>query len=79
MKQIGPFTVFAPTNEAFAAVDADTLKLILSDVEILKRVLLYHVVASELSPSSIKNELTPRTVEGGFLRINVYGGYKGEV
>uniref|UniRef100_A0A0P5HBI0 Fasciclin domain-containing protein n=2 Tax=Daphnia magna TaxID=35525 RepID=A0A0P5HBI0_9CRUS len=69
----GPFTVFAPTNDAFGAVDPSTLNSILNDVEILKNVLTYHVVASALVSSSIENELTPRSLAGENLRINVYG------
>ncbi len=69
----GPFTVFAPTNDAFGAVDPATLDALLKDVNLLKRVLTYHVVASALPPASIKNELVTRTLAGESLRINVYG------
>jgi uncharacterized surface protein with fasciclin (FAS1) repeats len=42
----GPFTIFAPTDEAFAALPAGTLDSLLADPEALKRILLYHVVTS---------------------------------
>lgn len=69
----GPFTVFAPTNDAFGAVDPSTLNSILNDIILLKNVLTYHVVPSALVSSSIQNELTPRSLAGENLRINVYG------
>lgn len=69
----GPLTVFAPTNDAFAAVDPAILKSILGDLDLLKNVLTYHVVASSLPADAIQNELTPRTLAGENLRINVYG------
>lgn len=69
----GPFTVFAPTNEAFANVDISTLKALQMDVNLLKRVLTHHVVGSEISPASVKSEATPKTLAGDSLRINTYG------
>lgn len=75
----GPFTVFAPTNDAFAEVDGATLKSILDDTSLLKNVLTYHVVASALPPSSITNELTPASLAGESLRVNVYGTGADEV
>ena len=44
----GPFTVFAPTNDAFDKLDAATLKAVQSDDALLKKVLLYHVLASQV-------------------------------
>lgn len=75
----GPFTVFAPTNDAFAEVDGATLKSLLDDISLLKNVLTYHVVASALPPSSITNELTPASLAGESLRVNVYGTGADEV
>ena len=69
----GPFTVFAPTNEAFTNVDVSTLKALQMDVNLLKRVLTHHVVGSEISPASVKSEVTPKTLAGDSLRINTYG------
>lgn len=69
----GPFTVFAPTNEAFGKVDPATLDALGKDVNLLKKVLTYHVVGSAINPADVKNELTPKTLEGNNLRINVYG------
>ena len=50
----GPFTVFAPTNEAFTRVDSETLNTLLTeDTETLAQILLYHVVAEPLSSSDL--------------------------
>ncbi len=70
----GPFTVFAPTDEAFDALPAGVLdKLLLPEnQEVLAQILTYHVVAAEV-PSS---EITPgmvATVEGGEVDIAVDG------
>merc|ERR1712014_299532 len=43
----GPFTVFAPTNEAFGKIDADALSNLLADKDALTNVLTYHVVAGQ--------------------------------
>ncbi|XP_046458465.1 transforming growth factor-beta-induced protein ig-h3-like [Daphnia pulex] len=72
----GPFTVFAPTDEAFAYIDPKTLKIILEDVNLLKDILSYHVVAFEIPPSflsAIQLVYLLPTVQGSApVRINVY-------
>ena len=65
--KLGPFTVFAPTDEAFASIDSQTLKYILDNVELLKDILTYHVVNFEISPaflSSIQHVYQFPTVQG---------------
>ena len=54
----GPFTVFAPTDEAFAALPAGTLDGLLADQEALKKVLLYHVVSGAVT--STRSSDSPR-------------------
>ena len=68
LKGPGPFTVFAPTDEAFAAVPAATLALVAGDPEKLKKVLLYHVVPGALKTSEIKDG-DLMTVEGSPLKV----------
>merc|ERR1711936_381720 len=68
----GPFTVFAPTNAAFAALPADLVAAVTSDVELLKKVLLYHVVPGTVTSDQASNDITLKTVEGTTLRVNVY-------
>jgi transforming growth factor-beta-induced protein len=47
LRAAGPFTVFAPTDDAFAAVPSDTLDAVFADPDLLASVLTYHVVAGE--------------------------------
>merc|ERR1712227_1107230 len=68
----GPFTVFAPTNAAFAALPAGLVAAVTNDVELLKKVLLYHVVPGTVTSDQASNDITLKTVEGTTLRVNVY-------
>ena len=68
LKGPGPFTVFAPTDDAFAAVPAKTLAGVAADAAKLKKVLLYHVVPGALKTSDIKDG-DLMTVEGSVLKI----------
>ena len=74
----GPFTVFAPTNEAFAKLPAGTVDTLLKpeNLDTLKKVLTYHVVAGHISTRDLKKMIadgggkaTLTTVEGGSLTI----------
>lgn len=63
----GEYTVFAPTNDAFAAVDPDTLAIIASTPDLLKQVLLYHVVAGNVSADQLATGEVLKTAEGSDL------------
>merc|ERR1712142_1014421 len=67
----GPFTIFAPSNEAFQALDQELVNSLLSDTEKLKSVLLYHVVPGRVLSSDLSNDLV-NSVQGAALRINLY-------
>jgi transforming growth factor-beta-induced protein len=69
----GPFTVFAPTNEAFDKLPPALLKSILSSPEKLKALLTYHVVAGKVPASEVVklNGQSAATVQGGMVRIKV--------
>ncbi|MET0565010.1 MAG: fasciclin domain-containing protein [Acidimicrobiia bacterium] len=69
----GPFTVFAPTDEAFAALPAGTLDSLLSDKEALSEVLLYHVVPGQVMASDVVELETAATVQGEEIAITVEG------
>ena len=70
----GPFTIFAPTNDAFGAVPADVLQAVLADEELLTSVLTYHVVAGEsLTAEQLGQAGTSATVEGGQLTFATDG------
>ena len=67
----GPFTVFAPNNEAFAAVPAADLDAILADTDLLTDILTYHVIAGEsLSSADLVEAGSVATVEGGELTFS---------
>jgi len=69
----GPFTVFAPTNEAFENLPQDTLDALMADMELLKKVLLYHVLPTEVTANQItEDDVLVDSVEGSKLRINTY-------
>lgn len=70
----GPFTVFAPTDAAFAALPEGTVEGLLEDPEALREILLFHVVAGEVTSSQVVNLSEAETVQGGMLSISVMDG-----
>lgn len=70
----GPYTVFAPTDEAFAALPAGTLDGLLADTEALKKVLLYHVVSGAVSSDQVVGLTSADSVEGSPIAIAVKDG-----
>jgi uncharacterized surface protein with fasciclin (FAS1) repeats len=73
LKGPGPFTVFAPTDEAFAKVDKATLDKLGANVAALKQVLTYHVVAGKVMAADVKAGKV-KMVEGSEATITVEGG-----
>lgn len=61
------FTVFAPVDDAFAAVPAKDLKALAGDADKLTEVLTYHVVPGQISPEDLKGDL--KTVQGGSVKV----------
>lgn len=76
LKGDGPFTVFAPTDEAFAKIPADDLKAILADKELLTSILTYHVVAGKLMASDVVKLDSAVTVQGDRFKISTSDGVK---
>ena len=74
LKGPGPFTVFAPTDEAFAKLPAGALDQLLADKEKLKAVLLYHVVAGKVTAKDVVKLTSAKTVQGGSVAISAKGG-----
>jgi transforming growth factor-beta-induced protein len=72
----GEFTVFAPTNDAFAKVDPAVLAALGADPELLKKVLLYHVVPGTLTADKVLASPTLTSAEGQDLTITSDGGAK---
>ncbi|KNZ33883.1 MAG: fasciclin [Methylibium sp. NZG] len=64
----GPFTVFAPTNDAFKAVPAKTLDALAKDPALLRSVLSYHVVAGKVAAADVKNG-PAKTVQGANVAL----------
>ena len=70
----GPFTIFAPTNDAFAAIPAEDLEAVLADQELLTSILTYHVVAGEsLDAAALGAAGSAATVNGGELEFGADG------
>ena len=71
----GPFTVFAPTDAAFAALPAGVLDALLADpTGALAQVLLYHVVSGEALSTSLSNGQTITTLQGQDVTVSITGG-----
>ena len=72
----GPFTVFAPTDAAFAKLPAGTVTALLANTDQLTSILTYHVLSGKVAAADIikSNGATPKTVNGLPLDIAVRGG-----
>lgn len=68
----GQFTVFAPTDDAFAKLDAATIETLKTDSDLLSSILTYHVVSGQADPSQVVGGHT--TVQGGSLKVTSSGG-----
>lgn len=78
LKGPGPFTVFAPTDAAFAALPAGTVEDLLKpeNKDKLIAVLTYHVVPGKVMSTDLSEGLTAATVQGGNVTITLEGGAK---
>lgn len=76
LKGDGPFTVFAPTDEAFAKIPESDLEALLADKEKLTAVLTYHVVPGEVTAADVAKLDSAETVQGGTLTIDTSDGVK---
>jgi uncharacterized surface protein with fasciclin (FAS1) repeats len=76
LKGTGPFTVFAPTDDAFAKLPAGTLEDLLKpeNKEKLKAILTYHVVSGDVKAADVVKLKTAKTVNGQELKIMVKDG-----
>jgi uncharacterized surface protein with fasciclin (FAS1) repeats len=74
LKGEGPFTVFAPTDEAFKAVPADTLAKLGSDKELLKSVLTFHVLPGKVTSADVKTG-PAKTVQGANVSLSKAGTF----
>ena len=76
LKGDGPFTVFAPTDEAFAKLPEGTVEALLQDKEKLSAILTYHVVAGKKMASDVVGAQSIDTVQGGSLSVDTTDGVK---
>lgn len=67
------YTVFAPTNAAFAKVPKKTLNTLLEKKSLLKKVLLYHVLPGSVPASKVLNMKSAKTAEGASVQFSVRG------
>jgi uncharacterized surface protein with fasciclin (FAS1) repeats len=67
----GPFTVFAPTDEAFAKLPKSQVDALLKDKQALRQVLLYHVVQGKVMSSDVVKIRSAKTLQGQDIRIRV--------
>ncbi len=76
LKGKGPFTVFAPTDEAFAKLPAGTLEMLLKPENKAKlvKILTYHVVSGKETASDVSKMTSAKTVEGSDVKITVTDG-----
>lgn len=69
----GPYTIFAPTNDAFAEIPEEDLAAILADTELLTGILTFHVVAGSLGIADLVSAGSVTTLQGGELEIAASG------
>jgi uncharacterized surface protein with fasciclin (FAS1) repeats len=76
LKGAGPFTVFAPTDEAFAKLPAGTVEALLKpeNKAKLRRILTYHVVAGNVMAADVMKMTSAKAVSGDMLTIKTTGG-----
>lgn len=74
LKGDGPFTVFAPTDEAFAALPEGTVEGLLADPQALTAILTYHVVAGKVMSTDLSDGMMATTVNGADITIGTEGG-----
>ncbi len=76
MKGTGPFTVFAPTDDAFAKLPKGTVEGLLKDLPKLKQILTYHVVPGKVLAADVVKLKSAKTVEGSEVKIDASNGVK---
>jgi len=70
----GPFTVFAPTNAAFAKLGKRTLRAVAKNKKLLTKILTYHVVAGKVTAAQVVKLRSAKTVNGKRVKIRVRKG-----
>ena len=73
LKEPGPFTVFAPTDDAFAKLPEGTVEALLGDIPALTAILLYHVVPGNVTATDVAALDSAATVQGGTIAVSIEG------
>ena len=76
LKGPGPFTVFAPTDDAFARLPEGTVEALLNDISQLTKILTYHVVSGKVMSADMVNLNSISSLEGSPLSIDASSGVK---
>lgn len=76
LKSPGPFTVFAPTDAAFAKLPPGTIQTLLQNIPQLARILTYHVVPGKLMQSDLAKVKSVTSVEGSPISIDCSDGFE---
>ncbi|MFB8791906.1 MAG: fasciclin domain-containing protein [Potamolinea sp.] len=76
LKSSGPFTLFAPIDQAFARLPEGTLDSLLQDIPKLKKILTYHVLFGDVRTDNLLELTEAETVEGSVVVIDTSHGYK---
>jgi uncharacterized surface protein with fasciclin (FAS1) repeats len=70
----GPYTVFAPTDDAFAALPANTIASWMEDIPKLKKILAYHVLNGDVRTDNLDELASAETVEGSLVGVDTSEG-----
>jgi uncharacterized surface protein with fasciclin (FAS1) repeats len=76
LKSPGPFTVFAPNDDAFGKLPPGTIQTLLQNIPQLARILKYHVVSGKLTKADLENVDSVTSVEGSPIRIDTSDGFE---
>jgi len=76
LKGAGPYTVFAPSDEAFAKLPSGTVDALLKDIPKLTKILTYHVVSGKVLAVDVVKLKSAKTVEGSDVKIDASKGVK---
>jgi uncharacterized surface protein with fasciclin (FAS1) repeats len=76
LKSPGPFTVFAPNDDAFAKLPPGTIQTLVQNVPQLTRILKYHVVSGKLTKADLAQLGTVTSVEGSTIKIDCSDGFE---
>ena len=74
LKGNGPFTVFAPTDEAFAKLPKGTVEALLADIPKLTSILTYHVVSGKVTAGQVVELSEAKTIQGSMVKIDASNG-----